>query len=169
MCDSVCIPPPPDGPTPQDNRVAPPPVSAKKAGMDHGYRVQAIEVCNLRTADGIRCPQGWDQELPGVCGGRAAARRNGASSLDHERFSLHREGDHDDDRSGRLGPGGWPTAQSRRVEVEVAFDRGRFTVKSLLRGWNCRNCGRHNKTLVAGDGTAKCEYCTDVAEIRPLH
>jgi hypothetical protein len=42
-------------------------------------------------------------------------------------------------------------------------------VKSLLRGWNCRNCGRHNKTLVAGDGTAKCEYCTDVAEVRPLH
>jgi hypothetical protein len=40
---------------------------------------------------------------------------------------------------------------------------------SLLRRWNCRNCGRHNKTAVARDGTAKCEYCTDTAEVRPLH
>lgn len=42
-------------------------------------------------------------------------------------------------------------------------------MKSLLRSWNCANCGRHNKTLVAQDGTAKCEYCTDVAEVRPLY
>jgi hypothetical protein len=42
-------------------------------------------------------------------------------------------------------------------------------LKTLLRSWNCRNCGRRNKTLVAQDGTAKCEYCTDVAEVRPIY
>lgn len=31
-----------------------------------------------------------------------------------------------------------------------------------MRRWNCRNCGRSNKTVIAPDGTVKCEYCTDV-------
>jgi hypothetical protein len=141
----------------------------RKRGMDHGYRVQAIELLNLRTADGIRCPPVWNPELRGVCGRRAAARRDGSSPLDHERLGLRGKGNLEDDRIGRLGPGGWPAAQSRRVEVEGAFDRGRCPVKSLLRRWNCRNCGRSNETLVAANGTAKCEYCTDVAEVRPLH
>jgi hypothetical protein len=41
-------------------------------------------------------------------------------------------------------------------------------VSSLLRRWNCSNCGRANKTAIGLDGTAKCEYCTDVIEVQPL-
>lgn len=141
----------------------------RKWGLDHGYGIQTIELRDLSTADGIRCPRGGSDEMHGVCGRGTAAKRNGASPLDHERFILHGEGENGDDRSRRLGPGGWPAAQSRRVEVEVALDRGRCTVTALLRGWNCRNCGRRNKTLVAGDGIAQCEYCAGVATVRPLH
>jgi len=36
-----------------------------------------------------------------------------------------------------------------------------------LRIWNCRNCGRANKTELALDGTVKCEFCTDVMWIQP--
>jgi hypothetical protein len=42
-------------------------------------------------------------------------------------------------------------------------------VKSVDRGWSCPNCGRSNKTAMALDGTAECEYCTDVARVRPFH
>jgi hypothetical protein len=38
---------------------------------------------------------------------------------------------------------------------------------SLLRNWNCRGCGRGNKTEVAPDGTVTCEYCADVKIIQP--
>jgi hypothetical protein len=42
-------------------------------------------------------------------------------------------------------------------------------MKSLLRKWNCVNCGRSNRTLVAArTGIAECEYCTDVARVHPL-
>jgi hypothetical protein len=37
----------------------------------------------------------------------------------------------------------------------------------LLRNWNCRGCGRGNKTEVAPDGTVTCEYCADVKIIQP--
>jgi hypothetical protein len=36
-----------------------------------------------------------------------------------------------------------------------------------LRTWKCRNCGRANRTEVAADGTAKCEFCADVTRIQP--
>ena len=38
----------------------------------------------------------------------------------------------------------------------------------VLRKWNCKNCGQRNKTVVAADGTVKCEYCTDVMRIPPV-
>ncbi len=40
-------------------------------------------------------------------------------------------------------------------------------MENVLRRWNCRNCGRSNKTVVAVDGNVKCEYCTDVMRIQP--
>ncbi len=40
-------------------------------------------------------------------------------------------------------------------------------MQSLLRNWNCRGCGRDNKTEVAPDGTVTCEYCADVKIIQP--
>jgi hypothetical protein len=41
-------------------------------------------------------------------------------------------------------------------------------VRSPARRWNCPNCGRSNKTVLARDGTADCEYCTDGARVSPL-
>jgi hypothetical protein len=38
---------------------------------------------------------------------------------------------------------------------------------NALRNWKCRNCGRANKTAVALDGTAKCEFCTYVMSVQP--
>lgn len=38
---------------------------------------------------------------------------------------------------------------------------------NALRNWKCRNCGRANKTSVALDGTAKCEFCTYVMSVQP--
>lgn len=40
-------------------------------------------------------------------------------------------------------------------------------MESLLRNWNCRGCGRGNKTEVAPDGTVTCEYCANVKVIQP--
>ena len=40
-------------------------------------------------------------------------------------------------------------------------------MQSLLRSWNCRGCGRGNKTEVSPDGTVTCEYCADVKIIQP--
>jgi hypothetical protein len=40
-------------------------------------------------------------------------------------------------------------------------------MESLLRNWNCRGCGRDNKTSVATNGTVTCEYCADVKIIQP--
>jgi hypothetical protein len=37
----------------------------------------------------------------------------------------------------------------------------------ILRKWNCRNCGRSNEIVVAPDATVKCEYCSDIAPIKP--
>jgi hypothetical protein len=38
--------------------------------------------------------------------------------------------------------------------------------ESFLQNWNCANCGRANKTAVALDGFAQCEYCADTARVR---
>jgi hypothetical protein len=38
--------------------------------------------------------------------------------------------------------------------------------ESFLQSWNCANCGRINKTAVALDGFAQCEYCADTARVR---
>ena len=54
LCDSVPAPTPPDGPTPQDNRVAPPPVSAKKVG--YGSWVSSSSDRSAQPADGRRNP-----------------------------------------------------------------------------------------------------------------
>jgi hypothetical protein len=37
-----------------------------------------------------------------------------------------------------------------------------------LQRWNCANCGRANETVVAPVGTAQCEYCADVAKVKPF-
>jgi hypothetical protein len=37
----------------------------------------------------------------------------------------------------------------------------------ILQRWNCANCGRTNDTAVDPLGFAQCEYCTDVATVRP--
>jgi hypothetical protein len=35
------------------------------------------------------------------------------------------------------------------------------------REWNCRNCGRSNRTEVALNGTVKCEHCLSEMKIQP--
>jgi len=40
-------------------------------------------------------------------------------------------------------------------------------MEDTLRNWKCRNCGRANRTAVALDGTAKCEYCTEKMSVQP--
>jgi hypothetical protein len=35
------------------------------------------------------------------------------------------------------------------------------------RTWKCRNCGRSNRTAVASDGTANCEFCAEITRIQP--
>ncbi len=35
------------------------------------------------------------------------------------------------------------------------------------RTWKCRNCGRANRTGVASDGTASCEFCAETTRIQP--
>jgi DNA-directed RNA polymerase subunit RPC12/RpoP len=40
-------------------------------------------------------------------------------------------------------------------------------MENALRNWKCRNCGRANRTEVALDGTAKCEYCTYLMSVQP--
>lgn len=40
-------------------------------------------------------------------------------------------------------------------------------MESAERKWNCKNCGRRNKAVVAPDGTVKCEYCTEVTSVWP--
>jgi DNA-directed RNA polymerase subunit RPC12/RpoP len=32
--------------------------------------------------------------------------------------------------------------------------------------WNCRNCGRANKTALAADGATACQYCTEVVRAK---
>jgi len=38
---------------------------------------------------------------------------------------------------------------------------------SLRRPWQCRNCGRSNRTEVFADGTVRCEHCSNVMRIQP--
>ena len=40
-------------------------------------------------------------------------------------------------------------------------------MQSPLRPWKCRNCGRANQTVVALDGTARCEHCRYQMSIQP--
>ena len=40
-------------------------------------------------------------------------------------------------------------------------------MSSLSRTWNCRRCGRENRTDVRPDGTVQCEHCSDVKSIQP--
>ena len=40
-------------------------------------------------------------------------------------------------------------------------------MQHVNREWNCRNCGRSNRTEVALDGTVKCEHCNSEMKIQP--
>jgi hypothetical protein len=33
--------------------------------------------------------------------------------------------------------------------------------------WNCRNCGRANKTVLGANGATACEYCTEAVMVPP--
>jgi hypothetical protein len=49
----------------------------------------------------------------------------------------------------------------------VFGEKAECDVKDTLRNWYCRNCGRSNQTVIAQDGTARCEYCANVTRIQP--
>jgi hypothetical protein len=40
-------------------------------------------------------------------------------------------------------------------------------MQHVNREWNCRNCGRSNRTEVALDGTVKCDHCLSAMKIQP--
>jgi DNA-directed RNA polymerase subunit RPC12/RpoP len=40
-------------------------------------------------------------------------------------------------------------------------------VEHALKTWKCRHCGRHNLTVVALDGIAKCPHCAWRMTIQP--
>jgi hypothetical protein len=96
VCDSVMIPTASDGPTPKTIEFLPP-VSAKKVGVDYGYRIPTLELRNVRTADRHGCPSGWGREVRQLCGlgghARSAARGTGSSPLDDERPGVQGEND----------------------------------------------------------------------------
>jgi DNA-directed RNA polymerase subunit RPC12/RpoP len=58
-------------------------------------------------------------------------------------------------------------AASRNVSAVAGLRRERAGAMELLRSWNCRNCGRANKTAVEIDGSVKCEYCSNTMRIQP--
>jgi hypothetical protein len=59
-----------------------------------------------------------------------------------------------------------PTHQKVRARRRPSA-RKRVPMEDVMRTWNCRGCGRSNKTAVEPDGTVKCEYCRDVKSIQP--
>ena len=94
--------------------------------------------------------------------------RPSPSPLDDQPPRVRGQGNDEGLRSLRLGTGRWPAAQPGGVEIEVARQPNRCVVSSGLRRWNCRNCGRSNKTALALDGTVTCEYCTEVGGLEAL-
>jgi hypothetical protein len=40
-------------------------------------------------------------------------------------------------------------------------------MENALRRWKCRDCNRANETVIALDGTAKCEHCTRRTSVQP--
>src|SRR6266567_5789313 len=48
-----------------------------------------------------------------------------------------------------------------------AFGEKASVMDPVLRNWNCRNCGRSNKTEVAANGTVQCVFCKDAMWIQP--
>jgi hypothetical protein len=40
-------------------------------------------------------------------------------------------------------------------------------MEDVMQNWNCRGCGRTNTSVVAPDGTVKCQYCREVKSIQP--
>jgi hypothetical protein len=60
-----------------------------------------------------------------------------------------------------------PTLSRGAVPSPAFGEKASPWVKYVMRNWNCRNCGKANKTEVAMDGTVKCDFCTDVMRIQP--
>jgi hypothetical protein len=55
----------------------------------------------------------------------------------------------------------------RKSPVGRSSVRKRARMNDPLRRWKCRNCSRANETVVALDGTAKCDHCTKVMSVQP--
>lgn len=55
-----------------------------------------------------------------------------------------------------------PAVAGLRREAERA-------IQYVLRFWSCEKCTRSNKTVVAIDGTVKCEQCADLTRLRSLN
>src|SRR6266567_8661725 len=60
---------------------------------------------------------------------------------------------------------GSPSFVTRRPSP--AFGEKASVMDPVLRNWNCRNCGRSNKTEVAANGTVQCVFCKDAMWIQP--
>lgn len=45
--------------------------------------------------------------------------------------------------------------------------RKRASMKTVVRNWHCRNCGRSNTTEIQLDGKVTCEFCQWVMRIQP--
>jgi hypothetical protein len=53
-------------------------------------------------------------------------------------------------------------------DCSQSFDSKAGGYVSELRSWNCRNCGRSNRTIVEMNGTVRCEYCTALMPSLPI-
>jgi len=129
--------------------------SRQKAGISHGNQTPTVEFGNVRPGDGRGGPRCVH---PG---------RPNPSPLDDQPPRVHGQGDDDGLRRRGLGAGRWPATQPGGDEIEVARRPTGCVVKSTLRSWNCRNCGRSNETALALDGTLTCEYCAEVGGLEP--
>jgi hypothetical protein len=60
-----------------------------------------------------------------------------------------------------------PSPLKTNLPSPVFGEKAELLMENTLRNWKCRNCGRANRTEVALDGTAKCEYCTYLMSVQP--
>jgi len=59
-----------------------------------------------------------------------------------------------------------PDGESSRPSPAVGEKAGSL-MQHVNREWNCRNCGRSNRSEVALNGTVKCEHCASEMRIQP--
>ena len=59
-----------------------------------------------------------------------------------------------------------PDGECSRPSPAVGEKAG-FPMQHVNREWNCRNCGRSNRTEVAMNGTVTCEHCASEMRIQP--